>query len=199
MRKRKCRNKKCSNDKGFFRPEEGTPDYVKWCSESCKKAIIAKALAKEQEKRKRAQERAKKVQKKKDKTRLNELKPISHWLTETQKVFNEFIKFKQAGQPCISCGTTRNIQYCAGHYRTRGAAGHLRFDERNVHRQCNKRCNLELSGNIANYRPRLIEKIGLEAVEALENDNKPKSWTREELEEIRKVYRAKCKELENGR
>jgi hypothetical protein len=41
----------------------------------------------------------------------------------------------------------------------------------------------------------LIEKIGLEAVEALENNNTPKSWTREELEELRKVYRAKIKAL----
>ena len=138
-----------------------------------------------------------KKQKKADKERLGELQPISHWLTETQKVFNEYIRHhRDKHEPCISCGTTGDVQYCAGHYRTRGAASHLRFDERNVHKQCNKRCNLELSGNIAGYRPRLIEKIGLEAVEALENDNTPKSWTRDELEELRKVYRDRIKALQ---
>jgi len=130
-----------------------------------------------------------KAKKRQDKKRLAELKPISHWLNETQKVFNEFIRLRDVDEGCISCGTRRSVQFCAGHFRTRGAAGHLRFDEGNVHKQCNKNCNLSLSGNIANYRPRLIKKIGLEAVEALENDNKPKSWTREELSDLRKHYR----------
>ena len=137
-----------------------------------------------------------KKQKKKDRERLGELQPISHWLTETQKVFNEYIRLRDKDEPCISCGTRAEVQYCAGHFRTRGAASHLRYNEDNVHKQCNKRCNLELSGNIAQYRPRLIDKLGLERVEALENDNTPKSWTREELDELRKVYRAKIRGME---
>jgi hypothetical protein len=55
-----------------------------------------------------------------------------------------------------------------------------------------------LSGNIINYRPRLIEKIGVEAVEALENDNSAKKWTRDELEAMRASYRKRTKELEAG-
>ena len=137
-----------------------------------------------------------KKQKKKDRERLAELRPLSHWLNETQKVFNEYIRLRDSGEPCISCGTMVTNEWCAGHYRTRGAASHLRYSELNCHKQCNRYCNLELSGNIINYRPRLIKKIGLEAVEALENDNTPKSWTREELEELRKVYRAKIKALQ---
>lgn len=51
---------------------------------------------------------------------------------------------------CISCGTTNpNIQYAAGHFRTTKAAGNLRFNEDNVHTQCNYRCNSVLAGNIA--------------------------------------------------
>ena len=134
-----------------------------------------------------------KKQKKVDRERLAELRPLSHWLNETQKVFNEYIRLRDSGEPCISCGAMDSPEYCAGHYRTRGAASHLRYNEQNCHKQCNRYCNMELSGNIINYRPRLIEKIGLEAVEALENDNTPKSWTREELEELRKVYRAKIR------
>ena len=40
---------------------------------------------------------------------------------------------------------------------------------------------------------RLVELIGLQAVEALESDNAPKKWTREELIAIRDAYRKKLK------
>ncbi len=47
------------------------------------------------------------------------------------------------------------------------------------------------------YRLGLIQRIGLEAVEALEADNTIRKWTREELREIAATYRAKRKELES--
>jgi hypothetical protein len=140
-------------------------------------------------------EKERKKAEKAHRERKKDLKPISHWLNETQKVFNEFIRLRDYLEPCISCGNLDAPEWCAGHFRTRGAASQLRFNEDNVHKQCNKRCNLELSGNIGNYRPRLIAKIGLERVEALENDNSTKKWTREELDEIRAHYRAKIKEF----
>ena len=46
------------------------------------------------------------------------------------------------------------------------------------------------------YRIGLIARIGLAAVEALEADNTPRKWTREELIEIKQTYKAKRKELE---
>jgi hypothetical protein len=193
MNKRKCRNRECNQ---FFRPPI-TEIYIKafWCSPECKEAIAIANLHKQQANRLKAREKAEKKAKSNDKKRLGQLQPVSHWLKRTQEVFNEYIRLRDADCGCISCGTKADNQYCAGHFRTRGAAGHLRFDERNVHKQCNKRCNLELSGNISGYRPRLIKKIGLAEVEALENDNSLKSWNREELDELRKVYRAKIKAL----
>ena len=122
-------------------------------------------------------------------------KPSSYYRQKAQTAFNAYIRARD-GKVCISCGTTKpDIQYCAGHYRTRGAAKHLSFNEDNVHSQCNKNCNLKLSGNILNYRPRLIAKIGLARVEALENDNSTVRFTIEDLKEITKVYKAKLKGL----
>jgi len=43
----------------------------------------------------------------------------------------------------------------------------------------------------------LIGRYGLEAVEALENDNSTHKWTREELIAIRRHYTAKRKEIES--
>lgn len=134
-----------------------------------------------------------KVERKTRKQALDKLKSRSEYAKIAQRAFNAYIR-KRDGNVCISCGTTKpDIQYCAGHYRTRGAAKHLTFNEDNVHSQCNQYCNLNLSGNIVNYRPALIKKIGIERVEALENDNSMRKFTIEQLKAITVEYRKKLK------
>jgi hypothetical protein len=75
-----------------------------------------------------------------------------------------------------------------------GARPNLRFDEQNVHKQCQP-CNTHLSGNLINYRINLIKKIGLDGVLRLENDFEPKKYLIEELKEIVQIYRKKVKML----
>ncbi|WP_237567517.1 recombination protein NinG [Phytobacter massiliensis] len=55
------------------------------------------------------------------------------------------------------------------------------------------------SGAVGPYRINLIAKIGAERVEALENNNNPHRYTREELERIRARYRALLRELIKSR
>lgn len=127
--------------------------------------------------------------------RKADAKPLKHWEDLTQRVVNDYItKGRDVNEPCISCGTWETVQWEAGHFRSRGAASHLRYNENNIHKQCH-RCNAELSSNAVQYRIRLVMKIGLENVLALENDNKPHRYTREELDAIRARYRAKLREL----
>jgi hypothetical protein len=54
------------------------------------------------------------------------------------------------------------------------------------------------SGNLLGYRPRLIEKIGIEAVEWLEGPHEPKRYTVEQLKAMTAEYRAKTRELKRG-
>ena len=117
------------------------------------------------------------------------------WLKLTQTAFNSWVRQRDSGKPCISCGTTANVQYCAGHYRTVGACPELRFEPLNVHLQCNKNCNMEKSGNIVEYRLRLLNKIGAESLNWLEGPHTPQKWTIPELQEIQRTYKAKLKEL----
>jgi hypothetical protein len=144
--------------------------------------------------------RAKKAQ---DKRSLRErkaaLKTIPDLLKEAQRVFNAYIRERDrlAGHSCISSG--RALDWSgnavdAGHYRSVGAAPHLRFDERNVHAQ-SKHDNQWRAGNVVDYRLGLIQRIGLEAVIALESDNQVHKWTREELIAIRDTYKQKLKAL----
>lgn len=115
---------------------------------------------------------------------------------EAQKAFNAFIRQRDMDQPCISCGRFHTGQYHAGHYKSVGACPELRFDEDNCHKQCSS-CNDHLSGNIVNYRPNLITKIGLERVERLERKQKPKKYNCEQLKQIELHYKQKLKELKN--
>lgn len=112
-----------------------------------------------------------------------------------QATFNTYIRLRDAKLPCISCGTTNDIQYHAGHYLSVGAFPNLRFNEDNNHKQC-VRCNDHLSGNLTMYRKGLIAKIGIERFDALEaQKGVAKNYTVEELKELIQVYKQKIKEL----
>lgn len=117
------------------------------------------------------------------------------WQREAQAEFNAFIRARDADLPCISCGRHHEGQYHAGHFYSVGARPNLRFDERNVHKQCST-CNAYLHGNLINYRAGLIKRIGLEALEALEADQAVKKYSIEDLKAIKATYRAKRKALE---
>jgi hypothetical protein len=133
------------------------------------------------------------------KVRKEALKIRGDYMREAQKAFNEFIRVRDqlAGHACISSG--RPLDWAgnavdAGHYRSVGAAPHLRFDERNCHAQ-SKQDNRYLSGNAIDYRIGLIKRIGLLAVEELEADQSVRKYTIEDLKAITAEYRAKTREL----
>lgn len=131
-----------------------------------------------------------------DREKLKQLKSRSEWLKELQVVFNKFIRLRDAGLPCISCGAlddgSRQMQ--AGHYKTVGAHPALRFDESNCHSQCS-RCNNFLSGNPLPYRVALIAKVGQSDVDRLESKQEPLKLTIPEIQDLIAEYKAKVKAL----
>ena len=135
-------------------------------------------------------------QRERDRERLKQLKTRSEWLREAQTVFNKYIRLRDAGLPCISCGAPDDgsRQMHAGHYKTVGAHPALRFDESNCHLQCS-RCNNFLSGNLLPYRVALIAKVGQAEVDRLEGPQEPLKLTIPEIQELIATYKAKCKEL----
>lgn len=184
-RPKKCRVATC---RASFVPAK---PFQSWCSPDCAVAIIRQRQDKQRKSFAQRERREIKVRKEKLKSRADHLK-------DTQQAFNAWIRARDAGQPCISCGTTADVQYCAGHYRTTAASPELRFDPLNVHLQCNRNCNMGKSGNLLGYRPGLIEKIGIDAVEWLEGPHEPKKYTVDELKAMTADYRAKTKELKKG-
>ena len=117
------------------------------------------------------------------------LKPLPKLLEQTQKVFNAYIRKRDEGQPCISCGSNNGNQ--AGHYFPVKGFASLRFNEWNVNLQC-AYCNMHRYGNQAMYRIGLTQKIGEQAVRDLERiavNERVKKWTRPELYEIINKYK----------
>lgn len=138
---------------------------------------------------------AKKAERESVRARKEAIKTIADLKREAQTAMNRWIvQVRDADKPCISCGRHHQGQWHAGHYLSRGSAPQHALNPMNVWKQCAP-CNTYLHGNLIPYRVRLTELIGLEAVEAMENDNAPRKWTREGLIEVRDTYRQKLKEM----
>ncbi|MFJ4113755.1 recombination protein NinG [Pseudomonas sp. NPDC089758] len=188
IKPKKCKAPGCGK---LFKPAMTTQ---KVCSVAC-----AKAIAKDPKLQKIAAKAITKQKRQDLQERREKLKTKGERLREAQQAFNAYIRERDrlAGYACISSGRPLDWNgnaVDAGHYRSTGAAPHLRFDESNCHAQ-SKHDNRYLSGNVADYRIGLIKRIGLEAVEALETDQSVRRYTIEDLQAIKALYRQKLKDL----
>ena len=183
----KAKQPKCKNCKSVFtlsRPGQ------KVCGLDCAQALVVSARLKVEriEAKREAYVTRKKIQ---------ELKSIGTLKAEAQAAFNAFIRARDAHLACICCDKfpivtgMRGGEWDAGHYRSRGSADHLRFDEDNVHKQL-KNCNRYASGNVVGYRQ------GLARVEALESNNQGVKWNKQMLIDIKVKYQLMFRELKVG-
>jgi hypothetical protein len=182
--------KKCKVCRASFVPRSA---FAKACGPECAQAYAIKD--REAKERKQATKERKATREK-----LDAMRRKPQLVAAAQKVFNAYIRARDLGKGCISCGkplTSKPNTYDAGHYRSVGSAVHLRFDEQNCHGQC-KHCNKHLAGNHVMYRLGLIERIGIERVEILEADQAVRKYTKEALIELASQYRAKTRELLKG-
>jgi hypothetical protein len=171
---RKC--KSCKGDYMTNRPMQSV------CSPKC--ALSAAKVQREKTERKEI--RAAKAA----------IKPRSKYLAEAQQSFNAFIRERDMGLPCISCGrndgevVSQSVggTWDCGHYRSVGAAPELRFEPLNAARQC-KRCNRDMSGRVVDYRINLIKRIGADQVDWIEGKHQPKKYSIEDLQSIKAHYR----------
>jgi len=128
-------------------------------------------------------------------------KTMGKLLNDLQAVFNLYIRLRDAGKPCVSCGKplfetdTTNASHL---FPVKGYPT-LRFNESNVHRSC-VWCNMGLEGNSVEYLQRLPKRIGQDKVDELlwlaDRDRKVNhKWQRHEILEKIEHYKALCKSL----
>lgn len=188
--------KKCKACKKEFTPTYNSTQKV--CSPSC--AINLVDMDKQAKAKKARSGEIKRVKQKLKQLSMND-RPKA--LRAAQAAFNAFIRERDKDLPCICCGKTTNdldlvtgSRWDAGHYRSVGSAPELRFNEDNCHKQT-VYCNRNLSGNAVMYRKGLIDRIGVERVEALECDFKAKKYTVDDLHNIKNKYKLKLATLRN--
>lgn len=200
MANKKKRCKRCCE---YHEAESGVQTPVAWfcchahaiefsieASRNRTERLLAKAA--------RAQETEAKNAAKRDRERLMAVKPLSYWMKRAQAAVNAYIRARDAGQPCISCGKPDDgsHQRHASHYRSVGGHPELRFCEFNIWASCSV-CNNYLSGNLVPFRAALIDKIGIDKVEFLEGPHDPKRYRKEDYQTIEAEYKAKLKELQS--
>ena len=183
------RKKKCKMCKEYPIAEEGLQTPAGFFCDHLH------AMAWVNRKQNQARQKAVKAQHKADKERI---KPKSKWLAELQALVNKYVRLRDAGEGCISCDKPSSWagQWHASHYHSRGHSSQLRFNFWNIHKGCSV-CNSHLSGNIGQYTPRLIEKIGQTKVDWMEaNKSQPKSYDVEWIKRAIKVTRKGIKREE---
>ena len=177
--------RKCKHCQEYKTAADGIKTPAGWfCCHSCAIDFAREKSRKLAARKAAAQHRERKM----------EVKPLSYWMKRAQAAFNAWVRERDAGQPCISCGRHHQGQYHAGHYRPAGSNPELRFEPDNCHLQCAP-CNSHLSGNLTAYRPALIDKIGLARVEWLEGLHDPKRYRKEDYQAIEAEYKEKLKVL----
>jgi hypothetical protein len=112
-----------------------------------------------------------------------------------QLVFNAYIRARDKGKPCISCGKPKDLQ--AGHFYSVRMYDGLRFNEDNCHGEC-AGCNAFDDMHLLSYVTNLVERIGRERYEELRlkaNDYKANGykWSRTELLDLIEEYKRKIK------
>ncbi len=153
------------------------------------------AMAEGRKRANKARAKTLKAERKVRKEKLVALQPRRYWMKKAQVAVNAYVRARDRGLPCISCGRPDDgAKRDAGHFRSTSAAPNLRLMAKQINAQC-VRCNQTLSGNQLLYRVGLIAKIGLAEVERIENDNEPKKYTIEQLQAVENHFKQLTKGL----
>lgn len=118
-----------------------------------------------------------------------EKKGIAGALLVTKTLVHAYVRKRDKGKPCISCGCQWNSDFQAGHYYPAGSFETLRFNLDNIHSQCVKD-NLYNNGDFENYTLNLPKRIGSDRFDKLVklasiDKQFSKVWDLENLKEIR--------------
>lgn len=187
MLQARLREKRCSACRVPFMPLR---PLQKACSPDCARAVAQRV-------REKAERKTAAAERKQTRAQLEALKPRAKWLAECQAIANRYARARDAKDGCISCDRPASWggQWHGSHFRSVGAASAVRLNLWNIHKACSI-CNHHLSGNVAGYKPRLIEKIGPEKVEWLESQNQVVRYEIDYLKRYKRVMGKRLRTLE---
>lgn len=111
-----------------------------------------------------------------------------------KQIVQQYVRLRDINEPCISCRKPTAKQWDGGHYMNSQYFSAIRFNTLNIHKQCSH-CNDWNNENKQNYRIHLINKIGLDKVEWLENQKHTVKYNAEYLNRLIEIFRKKIKRI----
>lgn len=126
------------------------------------------------------------------------LKKPSEYASNAQDAVNKYVKWRDWGKPCVSCGKPHNFDVTrnASHLKARGSNSFLRFHLWNINMSC-VQCNKDKAGNVAEYIPRLAKRIGQDKVDFLLNAPRSREYSIEYYLRINRIFTKKAKRMES--
>ncbi len=185
MAKRKCPSCKTFNPPGKF--ITGPGGLQAFCNIECMSSYGYS-------KRSKGAAIKQKIARKVTREKKEKLKTARDWAKEAQAAVNLYIRTRDKGKPCISCDKPDVGVRNASHYRSAGACSSLRFNTFNNHASCYS-CNCALSGNLLEYRIRLVKLIGQEKVDWLESQNVVVRYSVVYLKRVKDIFNRRTKHL----
>lgn len=178
-----------------------TPAGKGWCGgEDCGAKLALALLEKQRAKRERQDKKQAKEERAATRKAKEGAKSRSRLAAEAQEAVNAYVRARDAGKPCISCGRPDDgtHQRHAGHWKTVKARKDIRFDPANIHAQCSQDNQYGGGGLHPGYFPELLRRIGQDEVDRLERVT-IRRYTDDDYREIRDRFRAMKREIERGR
>lgn len=195
--RRKCAHIQCR--KWFHPSRDGQIVCSYECAAAHGKVQADKTRQRARQQLERKQREEGKESRKQLRARKLALKTRNDWKREAQNAFNRYVRLRDNGKPCISCGAMPEQKLGGtmdcGHYLTRGARPWLAFNLHNTAGQCVS-CNRDRAGAQKEFEAGLIERIGLEKVEALNCDNTSRKFTIEYFQRIKSIFTRKARALQ---
>lgn len=183
------KTKKCKVCGSEFTPSK---PMQKVCSLACALSIASLEKAKRER-------TALAADKKLTREKLDAMKTRSDWAKEAQAEVNKYVRLRDMGKGCITCGARPEQKaggtMDAGHFRSVGSAPHLRFFTSQIAAQC-VTCNRYQGGRALDFRRALVERRGAEWVEALEAMHGTAKFDIEYLKRIKTIFAKKARRLQ---
>lgn len=162
----------CKHCKSSFTP---TKRLQVVCSPLCG---LERARIQREAKERKEHAARKRVERAMDRKRRDALRTFPELEEDCRKIVQKIARIRDRNDGCISCDLPANWdgQWHGSHFRAHGSASAVQFHLWNIHKSCSP-CNRDKGGNIHEYRPRLIAKIGQDRVDWLMAQNQTMKHT----------------------
>jgi len=162
-------------------------------SPECQTTFALETIEKQRKQRAKAERIAEVADRKTVKAKLARLRP-GYLASKAQDAINAYVRVRDHEHGCISCDkpATWDGQWHAGHLIPRGRSSFLRFDLRNINKQCSV-CNHREGGMVAEHERGIVERYGQERLDFLKSAPRSRRYDDEYLIRLAALFRRKTR------